>query len=82
LIGAAGFAADQVQFQVGHAQGGFEFLDRTFTPQQHFDTGGHFIRGERLGQVIVAAGTQATHALVDIGEGADHQDRRRHPNSA
>jgi len=82
LIGAAGFAADQVQFQIGHAQGGFEFLDRAFAPQQHFDARRHFIRGERFGEVVITAGTQATHTFVHIGEGADHQDRRRDADGA
>ncbi|MNF98003.1 hypothetical protein D3C84_808500 [compost metagenome] len=67
--------ADQVQFQVGDLQAGLRHR-HAVAPQQHFNTGGHFVGGERLGQVVVATGTQAAHPFVDIGQGADHQDRR------
>jgi hypothetical protein len=39
-------------------------------------------RSEGLGQVVVATGPQAAHPFIDVGEGADHQDRRRHTDGA
>ncbi|MNI58907.1 hypothetical protein D3C73_1140420 [compost metagenome] len=78
MPGAAGFVADQVQLQVCYAQRGGLGGHGVLAPQQHLDPGGHFVGGKRLGQVVVAAGTQAAHTFIDIGEGADHQDRRRH----
>ena len=74
--------ADQVQFQVSHAQRGFELLDRAFAPQQHFYARRHFIGGEGFGEVVITAGTQAAYALVHVGEGADHQDRRGYADGA
>ncbi|MNH04589.1 hypothetical protein D3C79_638890 [compost metagenome] len=75
VVTAARFVADQVQLQIGNLQAG---LGRGYavTTQQYLDSRGHFVGGERLGQVVVSAGTQAAHPLIDVGEGADHQDRR------
>ena len=67
--------ADQVQLQVGDLQAGLGHR-HAVAAQQHLDPGGHFVGGERLGQVVVTAGAQAAHPLIDVGEGADHQDRR------
>ena len=61
---------DAVERHALHAQ--LRRLHRLRLPaQQHLDT-----RGERLGQIIVAARTQPAHALVHVGQGADHQYRR------
>ncbi|MNP25055.1 hypothetical protein D3C76_1178480 [compost metagenome] len=82
LAVTAGLVADQVQLQVCHPQRGGLGGHGVLPAQQDFDPGGHFIGGEGFGQVIVTAGTQAAHALVDVGEGADHQDRRGHAHGA
>ncbi|MNR04478.1 hypothetical protein D3C85_1204430 [compost metagenome] len=67
--------ADQVQFKVGDLQAGL-CQGHAVTPQQHLDAGGHFIGGERFGQVVITAGAQAADPFVDIRQGADHQDWR------
>ena len=82
LLGAACFVADQIQFEVGHLQRGGLSGDAVLAAQQHFHARGHFVGGERLGQVIIAASPQAAHTLVDIGERADHQNRRGHAHGA
>ncbi|MNL17779.1 hypothetical protein D3C87_1388940 [compost metagenome] len=70
--------ADQVQLQIRHPQRGGLGGHGVLPAQQDFDPGGHFIGGEGFGQVVVAASAQATHSLIDVGQGADHQDRRGH----
>ncbi len=45
-------------------------------PQHHLQPRRQLAGVERLGQVIVAAGPEASDALVDVAEGADHQHRR------
>jgi len=82
LFAAAGFAGNQVELQVGDAQRGFVFVGRAFAPQQYFHAGRHLIAGKGFGQVVIAPGPQAAHALIDIGKGADHQDRCAHANGA
>ncbi|MNI68370.1 hypothetical protein D3C73_1240600 [compost metagenome] len=67
--------ADQVQLQVGDLQPGLGHR-HAVAPQQHFHPCGHLVGGERLGQVVVATGTQASHTLIDVGQCADHQDGR------
>ncbi len=43
---------------------------------QRFDARHQLDQGERLDQIIVAAGAQAADAVVDFAECADHQHRR------
>src|SRR5471030_363922 len=75
LLATAGFATDQVQLQVRDTQHGFGLGHRVATTQQDFNPCGHFIRGERFGQVVIAPGTQATDTFIDIGKCTDHQNR-------
>ena len=82
LLGAAGFAGDQVELKVSDPQRCFVLVDRAFAAQQDFNPGGHFVAGKGFGQVVIAAGAQAAYPLVHVGEGADHQNRCADPNSA
>jgi len=66
----------QVQFQVGNAQHAARL--RLAPAQQHFHPCGHLIGCERLGEVVIAAGTQATHAFVHVAQRTDHQHRGIH----
>ena len=82
LFGATRFVADQVQLQIRDLQGRRLGGAAVLPAQQHFDPRRHLVGGERFGQVVIATGTQAAYALVDIGQGADHQDRRGHAHGA
>src|SRR5581483_2171198 len=65
----------EVDAQVGDGQHG---LDRraVAAPRQGLEPGQQLAEGERLGQVVVAAGAQPADAVVDLGERAQDQDRR------
>ena len=43
-------------------------------PAQGLDARQQFDEGKRLDQIIIAAGTQATHPIVDLSERTDDQD--------
>ncbi len=47
-------------------------------PQQRLDARDQLADGERLGQIIVAAGAKPADAIVDRAERAQHQHRRAH----
>ena len=53
---------------------GFAWIRRA--TQQRLEASGKFGQGKRLGEVVVAAGAQATHPVVHRTECAQHQDRR------
>ncbi|KAG1545100.1 hypothetical protein G6F50_013789 [Rhizopus delemar] len=71
-----GGARQQVQLQVADPQHGLVAGRLLAATQQHFHPRGHLVGGERLGQVVVATGAQAAHALVHVGQRAEHQHRR------
>ena len=45
-------------------------------PAERLEARQQFGEGERLDEVIVAAGAQSAHAIVDLAERADDQGRR------
>ena len=65
----------QVDAQIGDGQHG---LDRGVAPapRQRLEPGQELAKGKGLGQVVVAPGAQPADAVVDLGEGAQNQDRR------
>ncbi|MNS97843.1 hypothetical protein D3C72_1321920 [compost metagenome] len=74
-VGARHAHGAHVEHQVGHLQLR-RFGHGCGAPQQRFDARQQFIDGERFRQVIVAAAAQAAHALVDAGQGRQHQHGR------
>src|SRR5262249_3933450 len=68
----------EVELEVADAQ--HRFLDDGRTaPGERLDPRQEFREGKRLDEVIVAAGTQATHPVVDLTESADDHSRRDDP---
>src|ERR1700738_3429107 len=72
---AAAHATYQVELEIADTQQRF-LDDGDAAPGQGLDPRQQFREGERLDQVIVAAGAQAAHAIVDLAERADDQGRR------
>src|SRR5579883_1661012 len=66
---------DQVDREIADAQDGF-LGDRLAAAEQRLQPRQQLDEGERLDQVIVAAGTQAAHAIVDLAERADDEEGR------
>src|SRR6202011_282379 len=65
----------QVDREVADAQDGLLGNDVT-TPAKRLDPRQQFDERKRLDQIVIAAGTQATHLIVDFSECTDDQDRR------
>src|SRR6516225_526709 len=69
---------EQIDLEITDAQ--YRLLDhRSAAPGERIDPRQHFAECERLDQVIVAAGTQASHAIVDFTQSAEDQRRRDDP---
>src|SRR6202035_392425 len=64
----------QVDREIADAQDGF--LDNgVAAPAQRLDARQQFHEGKRLDQIVVTAGAQATHPIVDFSERTDDQHR-------
>ena len=74
-VAAPDRALDEIHFEWAGAQAGRARIGDA--PRQRLDPRRQFAQFERLDEIIVAARLQAADAVVDRGEGADHQDRRR-----
>src|SRR5882757_6743674 len=68
----------EVKRQVADTQHGF-LDDGIAASGESFDTGQQFREGERLDEVIVAAGAQAAHPVIDFAQRADDQGGRDDP---
>src|SRR5258706_8890522 len=75
LAAPAGGPRHQVDREVTDAQYGLFGNDVT-TPAKRFDARQQFDERKRLDQIVIAAGTQAAHLIVDFSERTDDQDRR------
>src|SRR6266849_2385974 len=74
LAVAAGGPRHQVNREITDAQHGL--LDNgVAAPPERLDARQQLDEGKRLDQIIIAAGPQATHPIVDLSECADDQDR-------
>src|SRR6202047_5255072 len=75
LAAPAGGPGHPVDREIADAQDGL--LDNgVAAPAKRFDARQQFDEGKRLDQIVVAAGTQAAHPVVDLSERADDQHRR------
>src|SRR5262249_18196373 len=73
----AGAAADQVDREIANAQDGL--LDDSFAAApERLQARQQFDEGEWLDQIVVAAGAQAAHAVIDLAERGDDQERCGH----
>ena len=64
----------QVHGEIADAQDGL--LHHGFAaPAERLDASQQFDKGKWLDEIVVAAGPQAAHAIVDLAKGADDQDR-------
>src|SRR5947209_8144992 len=73
---AAGIACDQVDGEIAYPQkrvGG----DGLAAAAEGLETRKKFDEGERLDEVIIAAGAQAAHAIVDLAQRGDDQEGSR-----
>ncbi len=68
-------AVDQVHLQVADLQDGLHRAG-LMAAGQRLDPGAELGEGIGLDQVVVAAGLQARHAVVDLSQGREHQHRR------
>ena len=75
LAAARHGAGEQINFKVSGLQLGFRGL-LGIAPPQAFNAGQEFGKGIGFRQIIIAAGAQAPHALVDIAQGAEDQGGR------
>src|SRR5438105_3621933 len=75
VAAAARRAVDQVDREVADPQDGL-LGDDVAAPAQRLDARQQFDKGERLDQIVVAAGAQAAHPFVDLAERTDDQERR------
>src|SRR6266700_321405 len=75
LAVAAGGPRHQVDCEIPDTQDGL-LDDGVAASSQRLHARQQFDERERLHQIIVAAGTQATHPIVDLSERADDQDGR------
>ena len=66
---------DQIKFQGPHPQARFSYLEGA--SEQGLDTRGEFGDDEGLDQIIIATGHQSVHAIADIRQRA--QNQQRHP---
>ena len=68
-------ARDEIDLEIADAQ--YRLLHhRGAAARQRIDPRQHLGEGERLDEIIVAAGAQAAHAVVDLAERADDERRR------
>ena len=74
--GAAGFAADEVDFEIGDAEAGGFRLAGGAAAEQSAKTSLEFGDGEGLGHVVVAAAFEAEDALVDGAARGEDEDGR------
>ena len=69
-------AAQQVEFQIGDLQAADAlFARRAAATGEGVQARGQLDEFERFGQVVIAAGTQAAHTLVQRAQGAENQYR-------
>src|ERR1700737_4287745 len=73
LAAPAGGARHQVDREVADAQDGL-FGDDVATPAKRLDARQQFDERKRLDQIVVAAGPQAAHLVVDFSKRTDDQD--------
>jgi hypothetical protein len=73
--GAAGFAADEIDFEVGDAEAGGFRLARGAAAEQSAEAGLELGYGEGLGHVIVATAFEAEDALIDGAARGEDEDR-------
>src|SRR5215831_8215612 len=66
---------DQVDREIADAQDGF-LGDGVAAPAKRLEPREEFDERERLDQIIVTAGAQAAHPVVDLSKRADDQERR------
>src|SRR5665213_1596700 len=79
LAGAHHRAAEQVHLQIRHPQPCLgHILFGGAAPKQRFDPGQQLREGERLGEIIIAAGLEAQHAIIDGPKRAQDQYRGSH----
>ena len=71
---------NEVELEIADAQHGLAH-HRGAASRQRLDAREQLGEGERLDQIVVAAGAQAAHAIVDLAERADDQRRVRMPSS-
>src|SRR5882757_7884330 len=64
----------QIDREIADTQDGL-LGNNVAAPPQRLDTRQQFDKGKRLDQVVVTAGAQAAHAIVDLPERTDDQDR-------
>ena len=74
-LAAAGGAGDQVELEVGAGEAGLLGLGLGRAAQHRLEPGGELGEGEGLDHVVVGAGAQAAHPLVD-GADRGQQDGR------
>src|SRR6187402_2700438 len=75
LTVAQGVMTNQVELQVGNPQPVAVRVGLS-AAQEDFRARGQLVGCERLGQVIVATGTQSANAFIHVGKRADHQHGR------
>src|ERR1700686_3482442 len=75
LAAPAGGPRHQVDREVADAQNRL-FGKDVAAPAKRLDTRQQFDERKRLDQIVIAAGAQATHLVVDFSERTDDQDRR------
>src|SRR5690348_8152198 len=75
LAAPAGGARDQIDGEIADTQDGF-LGDGVAPSAQRLESRQQFEERKRLDQVIVAARTQAAHAIIDFAERADDQEGR------
>ena len=75
LAAPAGGPRHEVDREIADAQDGL-LDDGVAAPAQRLDARQQLDEGERLDHIVVAAGAQAPHPVVDLAERADDQDGR------
>ena len=78
LAAPARITRDQVDGKIADAQNRF-FSDRVAAAAERLQAREQLDEGERLDELVVAAGAQAAHAVIDLPERADDQSRRANP---
>ena len=75
FLAADDAVGEPVEFEIADAVDGL-FRRTALATRQHFDPREQFGEGIRLRQIVVAAGTQALDAVVDLAERGEDQRRR------
>src|SRR5579871_88423 len=73
LAAPAGGSRDQVDREIADAQNGL-LGDGVAAPAKRFQARQQFDEGKGLDQIVVAAGAQAAHLVVDFAQRADDQE--------